>query len=88
MLAKFELLQLLPLISYIDWSWHFNENSNRDPTKEGKEQFSIVFPKYKKEGHIVRSVDMSNVMYRRMLLFWIYYCSLQEIWKKTMELCA
>ena len=33
---------------------HFNENSNREQarTKEGEEQYDIVFPKYKKGGYI------------------------------------
>ena len=37
---------------------HFNENSNRKQalTKEGEEQYDIVFPKYKKGGYIVQKV--------------------------------
>ena len=37
---------------------HFNENSNREQavTKEGDEQYDVVFPKYKKGGYIVRKV--------------------------------
>ena len=43
-------------------SLHFNENSNRDQavTKQGKEQFDIVFPKYKKGGYIVRKVTVDQ----------------------------
>ena len=37
---------------------HFNENCNREQaiTKEGIEQYDIVFPKYKKGGYIVKKV--------------------------------
>ena len=37
---------------------HFNENSNREQavTKKGEERYDIVFPKYKKGGHIVQKV--------------------------------
>ena len=50
----------LPLYNFAGWSWHFNENSNCDQavTKQGKEQFDIVFPKYKKGGYIVRKVTV------------------------------
>ena len=39
---------------------HFNENSNRDQavTKEGKDCYEIVFPKFKKGGYIVRKVTV------------------------------
>lgn len=37
---------------------HFNENSSRDQavTKGGDRRFDIVFPKYKKGGHVVKKV--------------------------------
>ena len=37
---------------------HFNENSKRQQatTKGGKEQYEIIFPKYKKRGYVVRKV--------------------------------
>ena len=37
---------------------HFKENPNRKQavTKEGDEQYDIVFPKYKKGGYIVRKL--------------------------------
>ena len=37
---------------------HFNENSSRDQavTKEGKERYNILFPKFKKGGYIVRKL--------------------------------
>ena len=37
---------------------HFNENSSRDQaqTKAGERRFDLVFPKYKKGGHIVKKV--------------------------------
>lgn len=39
---------------------HFNENSSRDQalTKEGKERYNILFPKFKKGGYIVRKVTV------------------------------
>ena len=37
---------------------HFNENSNRKQavTRKGEHRFSIVFPKYKKGGYVVKRV--------------------------------
>ena len=37
---------------------HYNYNSNRKQavTKKGKKRFSMLFPKYKKGGHIVRKI--------------------------------
>ena len=37
---------------------HFNENASRGQavTRQGKEQFSITFPKYKKGEYIVKKV--------------------------------
>ena len=48
---------------------HFNENANREQsrTKEGEEQYDIVFPKYKKGGYIVKKV-ISNPTYGENLL--------------------
>ena len=39
---------------------HFNENSGRDQavTKEGKERYNILFPKFKKGGYIVRKLTV------------------------------
>ena len=39
---------------------HFNENSCRKQavTKEGKESYEIVFPKYKKGGYITRKITV------------------------------
>ena len=47
---------------------HFNENANREQsrTKEGEEQYDIVFPKYKKGGYIVKKV-ISNPTYAENL---------------------
>ena len=42
---------------------HYNHNNNKHQakTKEGKDQYSISFPKYKKGGFIVREVmEKSN----------------------------
>ena len=40
---------------------HFNENSSREQavTASGEERFDILFPKYKKGGHIVRKVTVN-----------------------------
>lgn len=37
---------------------HFNGNANhcKSKTKEGKEQYSIAYPKYKSRGYIVRQI--------------------------------
>ena len=39
---------------------HFNENSCRKQavTKDGKESYEIVFPKYKKGGYITRKITV------------------------------
>lgn len=38
---------------------HFNENANKEQavTKAGEQRYSIVFPKYKKGGYIVKKVN-------------------------------
>ena len=37
---------------------HFNENSQRvhAVTRQGDKRYDIIFPKYKKGGHVVRKV--------------------------------
>ena len=37
---------------------HFNGNANhcKSKTKEGKERYSIAYPKYKSRGYIVRQI--------------------------------
>ena len=49
---------LIPLSRIQLAALHFNENSNQKQaiTKKGERQFSIVFPKYKKGGYIVKKV--------------------------------
>ena len=48
---------------------HFNENSSRDQattvTASGEERFEVLYPKYKKGGHIVRKIllDQATVCY-------------------------
>jgi hypothetical protein len=57
---------------------HFNENSNCEQavTKEGDEQYDVVFPKYKKGGYIVRKVVEKPT-----------YGYIQELLRKAVELC-
>ncbi len=47
---------------------HFNENSNRKQaiTKKGDYRFSIVFPKFKKGGYVVKRVVQAPT-YRKPL---------------------
>ena len=42
----------------IHYAPHFNENSNRKQlvTRDGQEQYDIIFPKYKKGEYVVRKV--------------------------------
>ena len=39
---------------------HFNENSGREEavTREGKQSYEIVYPKYKKGGYVVRKITV------------------------------
>ena len=39
---------------------HYNHNNCRDQatTKSGKERYSVMFPKYKKGGHIARKIKI------------------------------
>ena len=41
---------------------HYNYNSNRKQavTKKGKKRFNMLFPKYKKGGHIVRKIKTTS----------------------------
>lgn len=43
---------------------HYNHNNNREQaiTKSGEKRYSILYPKYKKGGHIVRKVK-TNICY-------------------------
>ena len=52
---------------------HFNENSSREQatTSSGEERFDVLFPKYKKGGHIVRKVTV-NPTYSKCILELIY----------------
>ena len=45
---------------------HFNENSNRKQTvtKQGEEQYEIIFPKFKKGGYTVKKVPTYGMIER------------------------
>lgn len=55
---------------------HFNENASRKQavTLQGEERYDILFPKYKKGGHIVRKVTV-NPTYSKSLRRNYCYCS-------------
>ena len=48
---------------------HFNENSQRAHavTRQGDKCYDIIFPKYKKGGHVVRKV-LVDATYSKMSL--------------------
>jgi hypothetical protein len=45
---------------------HYNHNSNKTQavTRRGEERYSVLYPKYKKGGHIVRKI-MTQSSYGR-----------------------
>ena len=58
---------------------HFNENSNRKQvvTRDGREQYDIIFPKYKKGGYVVRKV-LETPTYGNALYF-VFLSLLQKL---------
>lgn len=55
---------------------HCNENANREQakTKSGEERYSIVYPKYKQGGHIVRKI-ITNPTYGKVYTFITVMCN-------------
>ena len=55
---------------------HFNENASRKQavTAKGEERYDILYPKFKKGGHIVRKVTV-NPTYREYILLsvWVFH---------------
>ena len=53
---------------------HFNENACRDQaiTKKGEGRYDILFPKYKKGGHIVRNVTVDPTYGKFVTMHWLY----------------
>ena len=59
---------------------HFNENASREQavTSQGEERYDILFPKYKRGGHIVRKVTVNptyskSLLFNEVFLFLIYF---------------
>ena len=53
----FHVVYFYPLRLYLA-AMHYNETAQRKQavTNQGEEQYSVLFPKYKKGGHTVRKV--------------------------------
>lgn len=54
---------------------HFNENASRKQAvnAKGQEHYDILYPNYKKGGHIVRKVTV-NPTYREYSVLSVYVC--------------
>lgn len=75
---------------------HFNENASRKQavTAKGQECYDILYPKYKKGGHIVRKVTV-NPTYREYIVLSVCVCFIiflltgyvDDLVKETLRRC-
>ena len=76
---------------------HFNENASRKQavTAKGEERYDILYPKFKKGGHIVRKVTV-NPTYREYIVLsvWVFHNKLfllieyvDDLLKETSRRC-
>lgn len=74
---------------------HFNENSSREQavTSDGEERYDILFPKYKKGGHIVRKVTVNPTYSKHLhllitkaclnmlrLIYWLFFSFISRLY--------